>query len=90
MGREPFKPNTDMSNQPQSGLTGLDDCPLHRKTPFGIEGVSQGQFSIARHYGGIKYNGDEYTYLPLTDELIRDDVLKWKSKNAAKPAKQKP
>ena len=64
----------------ESGLAGLDACPLHRKTPFGMTNVSQTQLSIARHYGGIKYNGESYTYLPLTDELIRNDVLKWKQK----------
>ena len=64
----------------ESQLTGLDGCPLHRKTPFGMTNVSMTQLSIARHYGGIKYNGESYTYLPHTDELIRDDVLKWKKK----------
>lgn len=59
-------------------LDGLDNCPLHRDTPFGIRGVSQSQFSIARHYGGIKFRGQSYTYCPDTDELIRDDVLRWK------------
>ena len=64
----------------ESGLAGLDACPLHRKTPFGMTNVSMTQLSIARHYGGIKYNGESYTYLPHTDELIRNDVLKWKQK----------
>ncbi len=60
-----------------TGLSGLDGCPLHRNTPIGIMNVSQGQLSIARHYGWIKYNGEDYIYLPDTDELIRNDVLKW-------------
>ena len=64
----------------KSHLEGLEDCPLHRKTPFGITGVSRSQFSIARHYGGINYNGERYTYFCSTDELVRDDVLKWKKK----------
>ena len=64
-----------------SGLTGLENCPLDRKTPLGIRHVSMTQLSIARHYGGIKYNGHEYTYLPATDELIRNDVLKWQREN---------
>jgi hypothetical protein len=67
-----------------TGLFGLDGCPLHRKTPFGMTNVSMTQLSIARHYGGIKYNGESYTYLPKTDELIRNDVLKWQTKNAKK------
>lgn len=69
-----------------TGLFGLEDCPLHRKTPYGMKNVSMTQLSIARYYGGIKYNGDRYTYLPKTDELIRDDVLKWQKKNAKKSA----
>lgn len=67
-----------------TGQFGLNGCPLHRKTPFGMTNVSMTQLSIARHYGGIKYNGESYTYLPKTDELIRNDVLKWQTKNAKK------
>jgi hypothetical protein len=47
--------------------------------------------SIARHYGGIKYNGQDYLYLPATDELIRDDVFRWLTKrerNAKQAAKK--
>jgi hypothetical protein len=61
-----------------SALSELSECPLHRKTPFGITNVRMTQFSIARFYGGIKFNGDAFTYLPDTDELIRDDVLRWR------------
>jgi len=61
-----------------SALVGLENCPLQRKTPFGICNVRMTQFSIARFYGGAKYNGDSFTYLPDTDELIRDDVLRWR------------
>lgn len=64
----------------KSVLLGLEECPLHRRTPFGIKNSSTTQFSIARFYGAIKYNGEWYTYAPNTDELIRDDVLKWKRK----------
>lgn len=70
-----------------SKLTGLADCPLHRKTPFGMTGVSYGQLSIARHYGGIEYNGESYTYFAETDELVRNDVLKWRKKESKKGAK---
>jgi hypothetical protein len=38
--------------------------------------VSNTQLSIARYYGSMKINGHHYTYMPATDELIRDDVLK--------------
>jgi hypothetical protein len=63
-----------------SYLIGIEACGLHRRTPYGMTNVSMTQLSIARHYGGIKYNGEDYTYLPATDELIRDDVLRWKRK----------
>ena len=61
-------------------LTGLDDCPLHRKAPYGVKNVSHTQLSIARYYGAINFNGFKYIYQPMTDELIREDVLKWKIK----------
>lgn len=64
----------------KSELVGIESCNLHRRTPYGMTNVSMTQFSIARHYGGCKFQGDSYTYIPTTDELIRDDVLKWKRK----------
>jgi hypothetical protein len=70
-------------------LSDLDNCPLHRKSPFGITNVTQTQFSIARYYGGINFNGSMYIYYPDTDELIREDVMKWKAKQLkAKHKKQ--
>ena len=45
-----------------------------------IRGVSQTQFSIARYYGVVRFKDQHYTYLPATDELIRDDVAKWLGK----------
>jgi trehalose/maltose hydrolase-like predicted phosphorylase len=65
----------------ESILVDLNDCPLHRKVPFGITNVSMTQMSIARHFGGIKVNGYDYVCNPMTDELIRTDVLKWKNKH---------
>jgi len=64
----------------QSFLTGLDDCPLHRDSPYGVTNVSHTQLSIARSCGVIKFNGYIYIYHPMTDELIREDVLKWQTK----------
>jgi hypothetical protein len=61
-------------------LDDLDTCPLHRKTPFGVTNVSMTQLSIARYYGMINFNGYKYIYYPDTDELIREDVMKWKAK----------
>lgn len=46
------------------------------KSPAIISGVSQSQFSIARHYGGCLAYGKNYVYAPPTDELIRADVVK--------------
>ena len=63
-----------------SVLFGLDNCPLHKRTPFGIRNVSATQFSVARYSGGCTYNGDHFIYVAPTDELIRADVLKWKKK----------
>lgn len=86
MARRTKTPRTRPQRQPAlpsvngSALGGLDECPLHRKTPFGICNVRMTQFSIARFYGGIKFNGETFTYLPDTDELIRDDVLRWRVK----------
>lgn len=59
---------------------------LPRDTPYCIQGVTQTQFSVARHYGAIRFNGHLYTYFPATDELIRDDVLNF----VAKLRKRKP
>jgi hypothetical protein len=64
-----------------SRLTDVADCGLHKRTPYGIAGVSHTQFSIARFSGAIKFNGENYTYFPDTDELVRDDVLRWLKKS---------
>jgi len=71
-------------------LDGLAGCPLDRSTPFGMTNVSTTQLSIARHYGGIKFNGARYTYFPDTDELVRDDVLRWLVKMKRKPRLPQP
>lgn len=42
--------------------------------------VSMTQLSIARHYGGAQLPGGSFTYIPHTDELIRDDVLRYVTK----------
>lgn len=58
-------------------MADLNRSNLDRSTPFAISGVSQTQLSIARHYGGCKFKGQGYKYYPDTDELIREDVVKW-------------
>lgn len=71
----------------ESEIDQLQASKLPRDTPYLIGGVSHGYFSVARHYGGAKFQGKSYTYLPGTDELIRDDVLKWVTK-LRKPVKK--
>jgi len=58
----------------------IENCPLHRNTPHIIHNISHTQFSIARYYGGIGFNGQNYTYFSKDDTLVRDDVLKWQKK----------
>lgn len=58
-------------------LTALKRTELSRKTPFAIQHVSSGIFSVARHTGGAVYKGWGYKYFPASDELVRHDVVKW-------------
>ena len=59
--------------------------------PERIYNVSQTQLSVARHYGGCKFNGADYHYDAASDTLTRMDI--WKArcasgkKEAAKAAK---
>ena len=48
---------------------------LHKRAPYALCSVSQGFFSIARHYGGLTFQGCHYTYMPGHEECVRDDVL---------------
>lgn len=66
-----------MSHLSEVELAALQTTSLTRDTPFIIQGVSNTQLSIARHYGGCRFQNREYRYIPHTDELIRDDVVKW-------------
>ena len=72
----------------QSELEALESSGLPKDTPFLIRGVSHTQFSIARHYGGATFNGWAYIYLPDTDELIRQDVMKWLNRHRKMESKQ--
>ena len=74
---------------PMSLMNRVMASKLSRDTPFLMRQVSATQLSISRHYGGCKFNGEHYTYLPLTDELIRDDVLKFVNKLRKSPKKAK-
>lgn len=62
-------------------IEALQATKLDRETPFVICGVSRSQLSIARFYGGCKFQGRNYSYIPTTDELLRDDVVKWLAKH---------
>lgn len=62
---------------------------LHKRVPYAICRVSQGFFSIARHYGGCTVQGCHYTYMPQHDECVRDDVLRLVAKLRKKQASKK-
>lgn len=55
---------------------------------IGWRNVSQTQLSLARMSGAVTVNGKRYTYVPATDELIRDDIIKrvqkWQKEQATK------
>lgn len=51
------------------------------RTPEIIYNVSQSQLSIARHYGGINYNGVEYVYNPADDTLTKKKPPEKKSRS---------
>lgn len=55
---------------------------------IGWRHVSHTQLSIARHYGGTNVNGVHYTYIPESDELVRDDVLAMVMKHRANALKK--
>lgn len=55
-----------------------------KRLPDEIHNVSMGFFSIARFYGGCKYEGEHYTYFPDEDKLVRDSVLLQRAKEAKK------
>ena len=55
--------------------------------PEEIHGVSQSQFSVARHYGGCSYMGQSYIYDAGQDRLIRRDVYLARLKQGKAEAK---
>jgi hypothetical protein len=78
-----------MSHLTQSELDALQLSKLDTEAPFLIRWVSNGQLSIARHYGGCTFQKSWYKYMPLTDELIREDVVEWLAKYRKQQKKQK-
>lgn len=65
------------SSLSDADIDALQGSDLSIKAPFLMRNVSRGMFSVARHYGGAKFQGFEYTYNPEFDELVRSDVLKF-------------
>lgn len=61
---------------------------LHKRAPYVVCNVSESMFSLARHYGGMKLQGCNYTYIAAHDECIRDDVLKMVTKMRKARAKE--
>ncbi len=64
----------------------IDECRaawaagFAQQPPILYRKISGTQLSIARHSMGATINGARYTYIPPTDELIRNDVLAWLTK----------
>jgi hypothetical protein len=65
----------------------LIGCDLPTDSPYVINGVMNTQFSIARFYGGIEFNGFSYFYCADHDQLVRRDVLVWITKQRKAAAK---
>ncbi|WP_395005812.1 hypothetical protein [Undibacterium sp.] len=55
----------------------LDDAIAGGKPQLLYRHVSHGQLSIARYSMGARINGHHYVYNPVTDELLREDALKF-------------
>ena len=65
-------------------LDAVQSSGLDPFTPYVIQGANFTQFSIAQYFGMCKYGGRDYYYNRATDELIREDVLKWVTKRRKK------
>jgi len=63
---------------------------LHKRAPYAITGISTSMFSVARHYGGMTFQGCGYTYMPEHDECVRDDVLQLATKMRRKKPMPQP
>jgi hypothetical protein len=69
-------------------LIALQASDLKRDSAFAIQGVSGSMFSVARYSMGMRWNGYFYSYIPPTDELIREDVVKWLGKHRKDRARE--
>lgn len=65
----------------------LDDQIAGGKPQLLYRHISHGQLSLARYSMGARINGYHYVYNPVTDELLREDALKFlaKLRKAEKP-----
>ena len=55
-----------------------EPCPLHKGSAHVIKNVSKTALVHAIKHSTIMINRERYTYLPDSDELVRDDVLAWR------------
>jgi hypothetical protein len=62
---------------------------LPQDAPYAINNVRCSIFSLALHYGGITFRGRGYEYMPATDELVREDVVRYVTKLRKLQAKAK-
>ena len=60
------------------------------EAPERIHGWQHNQMSVARHYGGLRYMGHEYTiaYAEPGTPLVRGDVIKAEAKAKKLAAKE--
>ena len=54
-------------------MLAIADLPT--STPYVISPIRGSFFSLAALYGEMRLQGAAYTYMPATDECIRNDVL---------------
>ena len=65
---------TWLKTQPTKSRPFLADLPGH--PPLVISDVSAGFYGVARHYGGMRIEGEEYIYVAEDDACIRLDVVR--------------
>ena len=56
--------------------------------PEEIHGVSQGFFSVSRHFGGCTFQGQRYFYDPTLDVLVRADVVTRRARKSRQEKKK--
>lgn len=76
-----------MKNNSKKLKEELSDRLKNPNSPPKFYRITETQMSIARHYGGIIYNGRNYFYNPKDDTLTREDI--WKKEIAESCKKKK-